>query len=110
AHIVVTLVCGEASKVACVPQGDLRTDSHPTRPLRAAVEVQDRSFGGVDQKRRLNRAYRASCPFEVVGRCLVTVEVGGIDRGVTILVEQLRRAAEQLSPDAHRSPLERLTQ
>jgi hypothetical protein len=106
AHAVVALVSGEATKVACVPQGDLRTDAHPTRPLRTAVEVKDRSVGGVYQKRRLNRPYRGSCAIEVVRRCLLMVEVGGIDRGVTGLVEQLRRAAEQLSLDAHRSSLE----
>ena len=36
--------------------------------------------------------------------------IGGIDRGVTVPVQQLRRAAEQLSPDAHRRSLECLTQ
>src|SRR5699024_7773481 len=86
AHAVVALVSGEAAKVACVPQDDLRTDSHPTRPLRTAVEVKDRSVGSIYQERRLNRPYRAPCTLEVVGRCLLTVEVGGIDRGMTVLV------------------------
>ena len=41
---------------------------------------------------------------------MLAVEVGGIDRGVTALVEQLRRPAEQLSPHAHRRSLEHLAQ
>ena len=48
AHGVIAFVGGETPKVACVPQSDLRADPHPTRPLRAAVQVEDRSFGGVD--------------------------------------------------------------
>jgi hypothetical protein len=38
-------------------------------------------------------------PPQVVGRCLLGVEVGGINCGVTILIQQLRRPAEQLSPE-----------
>ena len=57
-HAVVALVCGEASKVALRNAGDLRTDSHPTRPLRTTVQVKDRSVSSIDQKRRLDRPYR----------------------------------------------------
>src|SRR5699024_8059931 len=84
AHAVVALVSGEAAKVAGVPQDDLRTDAHSTRPLRTAVKVKDCSVGSIYQERRLNRPYRASCTLEVVGRCLLTVEIGGIDRSVTV--------------------------
>ena len=109
-HAVVAFISSEASKVVRIPQGDLRTDSHPAGPLRAAVQVKDRSVSGVDQKRRLDRSYGASCPLAVVSRCLLAVEVGGIDRGVSVLVELLRRPAEQLSLHAHRCSLECLIQ
>ena len=43
-------------------------------------------------------------------RRLSAVEVGGVDGGVAVLVEQLRGESEQLSPDVHWRSVEGLTQ
>lgn len=110
AHIVVALVGGETEQVARVPQGDLRADIRPIGPLRTAMDVDDRALRGTDEKCRLHGLYVSITPLEIVTRCFSAVKVGGIDGGVTGLVEQLRLLLEPLSPDSHRRSIKGLAQ
>jgi hypothetical protein len=80
-HGIVALVGSEALQVACVPQGNLRPNTHPDRPFGATVQVDNRFFSRVNLECRLNRSDGVSGPVEVVSRCLLAVEVGGIDGG-----------------------------
>jgi len=72
--------------------------------------IDNRALRGSDEKCRLYRLYGSIASLEIVTRCLPAVEVGGIDGGVTGLVEQLRRESEQLPPDGHRCSIKGLAQ
>src|SRR5699024_11015685 len=93
-----------------VPQGDLRANVRSVGPLRTTVNVDNRALRGIDEKRRLYSLYIPITPLEIVARCFSAVEVGGIDGGMTGLIEQLRRESEQLSPDDHRRSIKGPTQ
>jgi len=88
--VVVALVGGEGEQVACVPQGDLRADIRDVGPLRAAMDIDHPALHSIDEKRRLDGPFRPVKALELMTRCLSAVEVGGIDGGVSALVEQLR--------------------
>lgn len=96
-HVVIALVSSQTEQVACVSQGDLRADVRSVGPLRTTVNVDHRALRGIDEKRCLDRSYVSITPLEVVARRLPTIEVSGVDGGVTRLVEQLRRELEQLA-------------
>jgi len=74
------------------------------------MDIAHRVLRGIDEKRRLDGSYRPVTALEIVTRCLSAVEVGGIDGGVSPLVEQLRRESEQLAPDAVRCSVVLLTE
>lgn len=74
------------------------------------MDVDNRALRGIDEKRHLDSLYLSVTPLEIVARRLSVVEVGGVDGCVAVLLEQLRRASEQLSPDTHWRSVEGLAQ
>jgi len=109
-YVVVPLVGGEAPQDVRISPGDLRPDLGLVGPFRATVEIKDRALSRVDEECRLERSDSPADPPQVVVRRLVPFKVRRVDGPAAVVVEELTRPTEQLPPDTHRGPFERLAE
>jgi hypothetical protein len=97
---VVALVGGQNPQLARVSAGELLTDRGITSfPGRRAVNVEDRLALSIDERRRFERLNAVVRALAVVLVRAGALEVGGVNGDVTRGLVQLRRLAQQHSPD-----------